>query len=87
MVRSCTCRLDLEAFCLDLDGTQLWSVDLGQMQTRNQFGEGSSPAVHNGILVVPWDHEGESFIVALDAATGEENGGKVVMSKRLGRRL
>lgn len=59
-------------FCLDLDGTQLWSVDLGQMQTRNQFGEGSSPAVHNGVLVVPWDHEGESFIVALDAATGEE---------------
>ncbi|WDQ17208.1 PQQ-binding-like beta-propeller repeat protein [Rhodopirellula sp. P2] len=59
-------------FCLDLDGKQLWSVDLGQMQTRNQFGEGSSPAVHNGTLVVPWDHEGESFIVALDAATGDE---------------
>ncbi|WP_047812717.1 PQQ-binding-like beta-propeller repeat protein [Rhodopirellula islandica] len=59
-------------FCLDLDGKQLWSVDLGQMQTRNQFGEGSSPAVHNSTLVVPWDHEGESFIVALDAATGDE---------------
>ncbi|MFG0267634.1 MAG: PQQ-binding-like beta-propeller repeat protein [Rhodopirellula sp. JB055] len=59
-------------FCLDLDGTQLWSVDLGQMQTRNQFGEGSSPAIHDGTLVVPWDHEGESFIVALDAATGKE---------------
>lgn len=59
-------------FCLDLDGKQLWSVDLGQMQTRAQFGEGSSPAVHKGTLVVPWDHEGESFIVALDAANGEE---------------
>ncbi|MEO9933923.1 PQQ-binding-like beta-propeller repeat protein [Rhodopirellula bahusiensis] len=59
-------------FCLDLNGKQLWSVDLGQMQTRAQFGEGSSPAVHQGTLVVPWDHEGESFIVALDAATGEE---------------
>ncbi|MEO9595838.1 PQQ-binding-like beta-propeller repeat protein [Rhodopirellula bahusiensis] len=59
-------------FCLDLNGKQLWSVDLGQLQTRAQFGEGSSPAVHQGTLVVPWDHEGESFIVALDAATGEE---------------
>ena len=42
------------------------------MTTRNQFGEGSSPALHKGTLVVQWDHEGDSFIVALDALTGEE---------------
>nr|WP_231617428.1 PQQ-binding-like beta-propeller repeat protein [Novipirellula aureliae] len=59
-------------FCLDLDGKQLWDVSFGQMQTRSQFGEGSSPAVYDGTLVVPWDHEGESFIVALDGKTGEE---------------
>ncbi|MCC9656232.1 outer membrane protein assembly factor BamB family protein [Rhodopirellula halodulae] len=59
-------------FCLDLEGKQLWDVNLGQMQTRAQFGEGSSPSIHNDVLVVPWDHEGESFIVALDAQTGEE---------------
>ncbi len=59
-------------FCLDLNGKQLWDVNLGQMQTRAEFGEGSSPAVHDGTLVVPWDHEGESFIVALDAKTGDE---------------
>ena len=59
-------------YCLSLDGKQLWVKDLGRMQTRNQFGEGSSPAVHNGTLVVPFDHEGESFIVALDAKTSDE---------------
>ncbi len=59
-------------FCLDLDGKQLWDVNLGQMKTRNQFGEGSSPAVYKGTLVVPWDHEGDSFIVALDSLTGKE---------------
>ncbi|WP_146398930.1 PQQ-binding-like beta-propeller repeat protein [Planctomycetes bacterium CA13] len=59
-------------FCLDFDGKQLWDVQLGKMQTRAQFGEGSSPAVHDGTLVVPWDHEGDSFIVALDAKTGNE---------------
>ncbi|MCA9157460.1 MAG: PQQ-like beta-propeller repeat protein, partial [Planctomycetales bacterium] len=59
-------------FCLDLNGKQIWDVDLGQMKTRNQFGEGSSPALHAGTLVVQWDHEGDSFIVALDALTGEE---------------
>ncbi len=59
-------------YCLDLSGNKLWSKDLGKMQTRNQFGEGSSPAFYQGRLVVPFDHEGESFIVALDAATGDE---------------
>ncbi|MCM2374643.1 PQQ-like beta-propeller repeat protein [Rhodopirellula sp. ICT_H3.1] len=58
--------------CLDLNGKLLWSKDLGKMQTRAQFGEGSSPAVHDGTLVVPFDHEGDSFIVALDAETGSE---------------
>ena len=59
-------------FCFDLDGKPLWDRDLGQMQTRAQFGEGSSPAVHAGVLVVPFDHEGESFIVALNAKSGDE---------------
>ena len=59
-------------YALDLDGKLLWQRDLGQMTTRGQFGEGSSPAVAEGILVVPFDHEGPSFIAALDARTGKE---------------
>lgn len=42
------------------------------MQTRNSFGEGSTPAVYKGTVVVPWDHEGDSFIVALDSTSGNE---------------
>lgn len=59
-------------YCLDLKGNIKWEVDLGDMRTRNEFGEGSSPALHGDTLVVNWDHEGDSFIVALDAATGKE---------------
>lgn len=59
-------------YALDMKGTLLWRKDLGVMQTRNAFGEGSTPALHAGTLVVPWDHEGADFIVALDAATGKE---------------
>ncbi len=59
-------------FTYDLDGELLWQVDLGDMETRNGFGEGASPAVHGETLVVNWDHEGESFIVALDAQTGKQ---------------
>ncbi|MCC9603003.1 PQQ-like beta-propeller repeat protein [Stieleria sp. JC731] len=59
-------------FAIDFEGKKLWEKNLGTMQTRAQFGEGSSPALANGTLVVPFDHEGESFIVALNAKTGDE---------------
>jgi outer membrane protein assembly factor BamB len=59
-------------YALDLAGKVLWEKDLGVQQTRLSFGEGSTPALHGDTLVVPWDHEGADFVVALDAATGRE---------------
>ena len=59
-------------YAVDFTGKVLWEKSLGQMQTRNGFGEGSSVAIHDGTLVVPWDHEGADFVIALDAATGKE---------------
>lgn len=58
-------------YCFDLDGNLQWERDLGDMRTRNEFGEGASPTLHGDTLIVPWDHEGGSFVVALDAKTGE----------------
>ncbi len=59
-------------FCLDMEGAVKWKKDLGDMRTRNEFGEGASPALHGDTLLVNWDHEGEDFIVALDKRTGDE---------------
>lgn len=59
-------------YCYDLQGKLVWQKDLGDMTTRNGFGEGSSPALHGNTLVINWDHEGESFIVALDKRNGKE---------------
>ena len=59
-------------FAYDLGGNLLWEKDLGDMRTRNSFGEGSSPALHGTTVVVLWDHEGEDFIVALDTRDGRE---------------
>jgi len=59
-------------FCYDLEGDLKWQKDLGDMSTRNGFGEGASPALHGDVLVVNWDHEGQSFVVALEKATGKE---------------
>ncbi|RCS53982.1 hypothetical protein DTL42_02145 [Bremerella cremea] len=59
-------------FCYDLDGNLLWERDLGKQQTRNAFGEGSTPALYQDTVIVPWDHEGDSFVLALDAKTGKD---------------
>ena len=59
-------------FAYDLQGKLLWEKDLGDMRTRNSFGEGSSPALHGTTAVVLWDHEGDDFIVALDTRDGRE---------------
>ena len=59
-------------FCYDLAGNVRWEKDLGKMQTKMDFGEGSSPALFGNTLVVTWDHEGDDFIVAFDKDTGRE---------------
>jgi len=59
-------------FCYDLEGNLKWEKDLGDMRTRGGFGEGASPALAGGVLIVNWDHEDQSFIVALDKKTGAE---------------
>ena len=59
-------------YAFDMKGTPVWQKDLGDKSMRNQFGEGSSPALHGNTVVIVWDHQGESFIIALDKRTGEE---------------
>ena len=59
-------------YCLDFAGNLVWKKDLGRMQTKHGHGEGSSPTLHGNTLVVNWDHEGRSFLVALDKHSGDE---------------
>ncbi len=59
-------------YCYDLNGNLKWEKDLGDMRSRGAFGEGASPALAGGLLLITWDHEDQSFIVALDKKTGAE---------------
>ena len=60
-------------YAYDMNGKLLWEKDLGDKKMRNEFGEGSTPALHGNTLVVVWDHlGGESFVVALDKRDGKE---------------
>ena len=59
-------------YCLDLEGSVLWERDFGDMQTHLSFGEGASPVLHGDVMVVQWDHNGDSFVVALNKDSGNE---------------
>tara|TARA_R110002072_G_scaffold46591_2_gene128849 strand:- start:19662 stop:21026 length:1365 start_codon:yes stop_codon:yes gene_type:complete len=59
-------------YCLNADGELQWQKDFGDMQIKHGHGEGCTPVLHGDTVVVNWDHEGQSFIVALDKRTGEQ---------------
>ena len=58
-------------YCLDMKGEVQWRRDLGDMQKVMQFGEGSSPVLHGDTIVVNWDHQGGSFVTALNKKSGK----------------
>jgi len=58
-------------YCYTMEGEPVWKRDLGDMTCRGTFGEGSSPTLAGDKIVVPWDHEGQSHLFALDKRTGE----------------
>lgn len=57
---------------LDADGGVLWRVETDPLATKHNHGEGSSPTLFDGTVVLLEDHEGQSRVRALDARTGEE---------------
>ena len=59
-------------YCLTVEGELVWGKDLGDMDVKHGHGEGVSPLLHGGTLVVNWDHEGPSFVAAFDKITGDE---------------
>ena len=52
-------------------GKLIWKRDLGKMKVKHGHGEGASPVMHLNTVVINWDHEGDSFIIALDKRTGK----------------
>jgi outer membrane protein assembly factor BamB len=59
-------------FCLDFDGNELWRHDLEPLPTRYGWGNAASPVLHQGKLYYCHDNEKASYLIALDAKTGQE---------------
>ena len=64
-------------YAFDLDGTPLWQVDLGRLDMgaydipTYEWGPASSPIIWNGLVILQCDTQTDSFVLALDVATGE----------------
>src|SRR4030095_13209797 len=52
----------------DIDGSLLWQKHLGEKQMFADVGEsGSTPLLYGDRLVIVWDHQGDAFLVVVDA--------------------
>ena len=59
-------------YCLNFEGKIVWKKQLGKMHTKHNHGEGTSPALYGDTLIVNWDHQGKSFIVAFNKSDGKK---------------
>ncbi|MGE0376467.1 MAG: PQQ-binding-like beta-propeller repeat protein, partial [Planctomycetaceae bacterium] len=55
--------------CYDLDGGLKWDKQLGPFQ--DEFEAASSPVLADGKIILNEDHDVDSFLIAVDAATGK----------------
>jgi outer membrane protein assembly factor BamB len=64
-------------FAFDVEGRLLWRRDLGRLDIgaydapEYEWGPASSPIIHEGIVIVQCDTQGDSFLMAFDIATGD----------------
>ena len=58
-------------YCFDMEGKKVWERDFGVLKTVFDWGPASSPVLHGDTLFLQCDTQKESFLIALDKATGE----------------
>ena len=65
-------------YAYDMSGKQLWKKDLGVLDSgfymvpAAQWEFGSSPIIHDGIVIIQADVQKDSFLAAFDVKTGKE---------------
>jgi outer membrane protein assembly factor BamB len=59
-------------YCFDLDGNLLWEKNLGSFEMRAGWGTSSSPVLFDDKVFLQVDNEQQSFMVAIDAKSGDE---------------
>ena len=63
---------NLGVYCFDLNGSKCWEFPLPPRATRYGWGTAASPVLYEDRLYLVNDNEEESYLLALDAWTGDE---------------
>jgi outer membrane protein assembly factor BamB len=64
-------------YAFDMNGAPLWTVDLGRVDMgaydipTYEWGPASSPIIWNGLVILQCDTQADSFLLALNAETGD----------------
>jgi outer membrane protein assembly factor BamB len=65
-------------YAFDMQGNALWTKDLGRLNQgyaddpTDEWSPGSSPVIHDGLVIVQNDRHADSYVAAFDVATGAE---------------
>ena len=63
---------ELGLYTFDMDGNEVWRLEIPDRETRSDWGSASSPVLHGDKLIIVYDNEEASWIAALDKRTGDE---------------
>ncbi|HEY4311841.1 MAG TPA: PQQ-binding-like beta-propeller repeat protein [Pirellulales bacterium] len=62
---------DLGLYCYDFDGNHLWTYDIAPKKSMLAYGAAASPIVVGNQVVFVYDNSEDSYIAAVDGATGK----------------
>ena len=77
---------DVGLYCYDFAGQQLWAHPIEPKKTNLGYGAAASPVVQGDQVIMVYDNEEESYIAAIDSATGQTRWRSVRPKKRPGPR-
>lgn len=59
-------------YCYDLDGNKIWEKNIGIFPMEADWGTSSSPVLYKDLLILQFDNEENSSVLALDKTNGKE---------------
>jgi outer membrane protein assembly factor BamB len=62
---------DVGLYCYDFEGRQLWAHPIEPKKTKLGYGAAASPVVQGDQVIIVYDNDEESYIAAIDGATGQ----------------